>query len=730
MNSQNLDSIITRAADLAIQLDHEYVTLEHLTTALMTDLAVIKVLIGCGVSASDVVTSLTDHLIKSTIDEIPRLISARPSKTSAMERIFHRAYAQAIFSGEDGVNGVDLLISIMSELDSMAAYILSEHGLTREGILAQALENEGIAPVEQPDKFCKNLNEAAKAGDIDPLIGRDFEMASIQEIISRRRKNNVIITGDPGVGKTAIAEGLAYRIVSGDVPAPLKNKIVWSLDVGALTAGTKYRGDFEDRMKKLMEFFEADPNVILFIDEIHMILGAGSTSGSSIDAANILKPALSKGKIQTIGATTYEEYRKHFEKDRAMMRRFQNLVIEESSVEESKQILLGLRDHYEKFHNVSYTDEALNAAVDLSSKYVRQQWLPDKAIDALDRTGAIAKLANNNAHSTIGVSEIEEAISKVAGVPIELIRMTDNDKYKTLAASMKKKVFGQDSAIDEIEDAVILSKSGLREPNKPIASLLFTGPTGTGKTETARRLAEHLAIPLIKYDMSEYMEKHTVSKLIGAPPGYVGFSNGGSGQLITDIEKNPNCVLLIDEVEKAATEVMQVFLQIMDDSRLTSSAGKTVNFDNVIVIMTSNLGARQMATVSMGFRDAVNTSGRSKEDAAVEEFFAPEFRNRLDGYIKFNALEKKHMRKIVHLTIKESNGLLALHNLKMKLTPAAITYLVNNGYTPELGARPMKRLFETKVKKPLSRSILFDRNKKHTKVLVDVEDDTMVFVYS
>lgn len=725
MNQQNLDEIIGRATALAYKLDHEYVTLEHFTVALMTDIDVINILQKCDVSAADIALSVSKYLVETSM---PRKVSKRPGKTAAMERIFHRAYAQAILAGERGVTSVDLIISIMSESDSMTVYLLEKSGLTRELIISKRASDVSEFP-EEPTQFCKNLNEAAQLGEIDPLIGRETEVRDVQEIISRRRKNNVIITGDPGVGKTAIAEGLASKIVSGDVPELLKNKVIWSLDVGALTAGTKYRGDFEDRLKNLMAFFEADPNVILFIDEIHMILGAGSTSNGSVDAANILKPALSKGKIQTIGATTLEEYRKHFEKDRAMMRRFQKMVISESSISDSKKIIRGLQKHYENFHGVSYTDAALDAAVELSAKFINQQYLPDKAIDQIDRTGAIAKLENHGKHVTVGVSEIEAAIAKSAGVPIELIRQSDNDKYKTLAKAMKNKVFGQDEAIEQIEDAVILSKSGLREANKPIASFLFIGPTGTGKTETAKRLAEHLGIKLLKYDMSEYMEKHSVSKLIGAPPGYVGFSEDGSGHLINDIEQYPNSILLIDEVEKAAPEVMQIFLQIMDNSNLANTAGKEVNFNNVIIIMTSNLGARDMDKPTIGFGD---TSGNSNaDDKAVEQFFAPEFRNRLDNIIKFNKLDIKHTRKIVQLIVKETNGLLSTHGLKLKLSPAVVKYLVKNGYSPALGARPLKRLFESKIKKPLSRSILFDKNENAKKVNVEITDEEVItFTYT
>ena len=705
--SFNLNAILSGATELASDLNHDYVTLEHLTLALLSlDSTVTAIISECGADPLAIHTEFTQHL--HNVD-LPKLKGSRPNKTTAMERIFHRAYAQALFSGEAGVTGVDILISVMSEIECPAAYILSRHGLTRESVLTVAISSASTYGGLVPEQFCTNLNDAAERGEIDPLIGRTEEVLAVQEAISRRRKNNIIIVGEPGIGKTAIAEGLASRIVAGDVPPALKKKTIWSLDVGALTAGTKYRGDFEERMKDLMEFFESDPNVILFIDEIHMIMGAGSSSSGTLDAANILKPALSKGTIQTIGSTTNEEYRKNFEKDRALMRRFQKLVIEEPSLTDAKLILKGLQPVYEKFHNVSYTPEAINAAVNLSAKYVHDLKLPDKAIDVIDRLGSKVKLANSGAHTTIDVDLIEEAIAKLARLPIEVVRQTDNDLYKTLAPSLKKSVFGQDGAVDQIEDAIILSKSGLREDHKPIASFLFTGPTGTGKTETAKKLADHLGIKLIRYDMSEYMERHAVSKLIGAPPGYTGYGDGdaGSGKLINDIEANPNCVLLIDEVEKAAPEVMQVFLQIMDDSRLTGSDGKEINFNNVVIIMTSNLGARDMDTDAIGFGSSESNKS-SIQDKAIEEFFAPEFRNRLDSIVKFEKLDKSHMRKILSLMVKDTNVKLKPRGLKIKLDKTTTAFLVENGYTPLLGARPLKRLYEKTVTKPLSRTLMFN----------------------
>ena len=614
-----------------------------------------------------------------------------------------------------------MLLSILTEESCHAKYFCEINGLSRVRILEHVNTiNRSVENEEQLKEYTVNLNKEAENSKIDPLIGRYEEVNDLIHILARRKKNNCVLVGEPGTGKTAIAEGLAKKIVDGEVPDILKNKIVYSLDIGKLLAGTRYRGDFEERIKGVLQTLEANPNTILFIDEIHMIMGAGSAGGSSVDVANLIKPVLGKGRLLTIGATTPDEFAESFEKDRALMRRFARLDIQETNVADTKLIVKGLKEYYEDFHNVKYDDTLLDKSVELTDRYVKTRFFPDKALDIVDAAGATVKLRGD---TDVTMKDIVSVIAKISKIGVDVVDTESTTGYRDLDVRIKNKVYGQNDAVDKIVESILVSKSGLREPNKPIGSFLFVGPTGTGKTETARALAAELQAKLVKFDMSEYQERHSVAKLIGAPPGYVGHAEGkmGQGQLLAAVEDSPNCVLLLDEVEKAAPEVLQVLLQVMDDGRLTGSTGKTVDFTNVVLIMTSNLGASAAETLKIGFGDQMKTGEIGK---AVEKFFTPEFRNRLDSVVQFNKLEKILMIKIVERLIKETNQLLASNerDIKIELTEAAIKQLAEEGYEPSMGARPLKRVFEEKIKKPLSKKVLFDNIDKGT-VTVDYDSE-------
>ena len=614
-----------------------------------------------------------------------------------------------------------MLLSILTEESCHAKYFCEINGLSRVRILEHVNTiNRSVENEEQLKEYTVNLNKEAENSKIDPLIGRYEEVNDLIHILARRKKNNCVLVGEPGTGKTAIAEGLAKKIVDGEVPDILKNKIVYSLDIGKLLAGTRYRGDFEERIKGVLQTLEANPNTILFIDEIHMIMGAGSAGGSSVDVANLIKPVLGKGRLLTIGATTPDEFAESFEKDRALMRRFARLDIQETNVADTKLIVKGLKEYYEDFHNVKYDDTLLDKSVELTDRYVKTRFFPDKALDIVDAAGATVKLRGD---TDVTMKDIVSVIAKISKIGVDVVDTESTTGYRDLDVRIKNKVYGQNDAVDKIVESILVSKSGLREPNKPIGSFLFVGPTGTGKTETARALAAELQAKLVKFDMSEYQERHSVAKLIGAPPGYVGHAEGkmGQGQLLAAVEDSPNCVLLLDEVEKAAPEVLQVLLQVMDDGRLTGSTGKTVDFTNVVLIMTSNLGASAAETLKIGFGDQIKTGEIGK---AVEKFFTPEFRNRLDSVVQFNKLEKILMIKIVERLIKETNQLLASNerDIKIELTEAAIKQLAEEGYEPSMGARPLKRVFEEKIKKPLSKKVLFDNIDKGT-VTVDYDSE-------
>ncbi len=729
--SDKIEELVERAVDMAIENKHEYVTLEHLLYSLLQEEEVIRLMEKSDVDISELNKDVGNHIKVGKQDIVLDKDHVSPQKTQSLERVFHRAFTQVIFSGRKVLEPKDLLVSLFSEAESYAYYFIASSGLDKDELIKSITDEVNKDEESELEKWCINLNKEAEDSKIDPLIGRELEVLALQETLARRRKNNVIIVGEAGVGKTAIAEGLAKKIVDKEVPKLLADKEIWSVDIGAMVAGSKYRGDFEERIKYVLKEMETKGNAIMFIDEIHQILGAGSAGQSNIDAAQILKPILSKGDIQVIGATTYEEYRKHIEKDRALMRRFYKLDVPEPTVEDCKLILEGLRPYYEAFHNIKFEKGTLDYVAEASDKYIQGRYLPDKAIDVIDMVGAKVRLFNHDKKekTQITIKDIERIISKISKLPIEVVDKDETDTYEHLEGRLAKVVFGQDDALTTLVDAILVNKAGLREENKPIGSFLFVGPTGCGKTETARQLASNLNIKLLRYDMSEYMEKHAVSKLIGAPPGYVGYSEGsvGSGQLINDVEQYPNCVLLLDEVEKAATEVLQILLQIMDDGKLTSSDGKTVNFRNAILIMTSNLGAIDMEKNAIGF-GSLEIVGA--DDSAVESFFAPEFRNRLDATVKFGKLTKAIILKIVDKIIDETNVLLQPKKVKISMLKNTKVWLSENGYNETMGARPLKRLFEEKIKKPLSREILFGQLKNGGSVRVTVENDEIIFTYS
>ena len=717
-----LDNIITCAVNYASERNHEYVTLEHLMLCCLEDEDVLQVLDEiddqheCDLAKADLVNYLADDTVNGLKGEI--VYDGKPKKTEGVERVMQRAFAQVIFSARDQVSSIDLFVSILSENDTHAKYICELNGIDRLSVVQVLTAMSGNTGLKEAEEFLINLNAKAAEMEIDRLIGRHEEVSDVVHILARRKKNNPLLIGEPGVGKTAIAEGLALKIVEGQVPNALKDKVVYSLDIGSLLAGTKYRGDFEERIKVVLDSLEADKNVILFIDEIHMIMGAGSAGSSNVDVANLLKPLLGRGKLLTMGATTNDEYSTHFEKDKALLRRFQRVDIEPTDVPTTTEIMKGLKPFFEEFHGVTYTDELVAKSVDLADRYIKNKFFPDKAVDVIDAAGATVKLRGEE---IVNTSDIVHVISKMSKIGADVIDVDSTEGYKSLDKRIKTKVFGQDEAVDQIVEAILVAKAGLREEGQPIGSFLLVGPTGTGKTETAKQLAAQLEAKLIRFDMSEYQERHSVSKLIGAPPGYVGHAEGkmGQGQLLTSVEENPNCVLLLDEVEKAAPEVLQLLLQVMDDGRLTGATGKTTDFSNVIMLMTSNLGAADGETNKIGFGDQVKKDTDTK---AIKAFFAPEFRNRLDAVIKFNKLGKPVIEKIVGRLEDEINLQLKDKNIEVVLDAKAIKYFMENGYSPDMGARPLKRLFEKDLKKPLSKKILFE-DLKDVKLNVTVNGD-------
>ncbi len=730
-----IDHIVAEATQLAKNLSHEYVTLEHVFLSMVRFDPFRDLLVQFGADADGLDAELEMYLLQASNLVVADL---EPKKTHSLERVFNRALTQVLFSSRTKLELMDLFLSIHSENNSYAHYFMVKYGLDRAKLVEMYNKNyksesgKTVASADRADKvlehYCDNLNTVAKEGKIDPVIGRAQETADIIEILARRNKSNVLMVGDPGVGKTAIAEGLALSIVSKAVPAYLQGYTVYNLDIGSLLAGSKYRGDFEEKIQEIISALNVKGNAILFIDEAHQMRGAGSGSQSSVDFSNMIKPALSKGKIKVIASTTWEEYTQSFEKDRALMRRFQRVTIDEPSPETTKDILYGLRFNFEKFHGGSISDEAIDAAVELSVRYQTDKKLPDKAIDLIDACCAKHKIKNNV--WTVTRSDIVSALSRITKIPVDQISNTQSTgsagAVNALEAKIKTKLYGQDNAVESVLDKIYVSKAGLKAVNKPVGNFLFLGPTGTGKTELAKLLSENLGMKLIRYDMSEYQEKHTVAKLIGAPPGYVGYDDGnlGGGLLISDIEKNPNCIILMDEIEKAHPDVSNILLQMMDEGTVTSSNGKKADCRNAIIILTSNLGAADNEKNNIGF-GKLQKSG--EDDKAVKDFFRPEFRNRLDGIVKFNKLDKLSMRKIVNKFVGELNDLLLDKQLRVRLTEKAVDELIMHGFDAKMGARPLQRKINDSIKVPLSKKILFENITEGTTIIVDFSIDQFEF---
>ncbi len=728
--SEPVDRVIIRANDCAIENDHEYLTTEHILWSLLHEREIQEVISGIGSKPNILRDTVESYILTSLPRRTKNKNDEPPPRTTAVQRIFHRAITSSIMAGDSNFSLVTILLCIYSEQNSHSLYFLEKYDIHKEDIIDYMKKNH--TPSEEPDEgnmldsYCKNLNEASIEGHIDPVVGRETEIADTIEVLARRKKNNIVYVGHPGVGKTGLAEGLAKKIVEGDVPAAIADSEVYSLDLGAMIAGTKYRGEFEERLKGVLDEIDKKGNVILFIDEIHMIMGAGATSSGTMDAGNLMKPMLAKGTLRCLGATTFDEYEKSFQKDKALMRRFQKYEITEPSVSDTKIILRGLKKYYEDFHGVSYADDILDVAVDLSVRYMKSKYLPDKAIDIMDAAGAYAKLNNKK---TVTDKIIINSAAKLAKIPANMIDVTENAHIATIATKLKDKLYGQDHVIDTIEEAIVMAKSGVETKSKPIGSYLLSGKTGTGKTYFAKMLAETLGVTLVRFDMSEYQEKHTVAKLIGAPPGYVGHGEGGagSGLLTNAVENDPNCVLLLDEIEKAAPEVSQILLQVMDDGRLTSSNGKTVDFSNVILLLTSNLGAADSEKSKIGFTAGNNNS---EQNAAIKKYFAPEFRNRLDGILMFNPLTLNEIRLIVSRQIDELNQSLQDKNVRVSVRADAKTWLSVNGFDPNMGARPLERLLRDQVKKPIAREILFGQLTKGGKVSVRVSKNELSLTYT
>ena len=758
MLSRNLEQTLHRALSLASERRHEYATLEHLLLGLVEDTDAATVLKACGVDLDKLRNDLTEFLDK----DLAGLATDRPGDpkpTAGFQRVVQRAAIHVQSSGRDEVTGANVLVALFSERESHAVYFLQLQDMTRldavnfisHGI-AKAPGRAAQRPVagsntptpesnqpeqereEKPNRrsqdaltnYCVNLNKKAMAGKIDPLIGRDHEIERTIQILCRRTKNNPLYVGDPGVGKTAIAEGLAKRIVEGDVPEVLVKCTIFALDMGSLLAGTRYRGDFEERLKAVVNELEAQPGAILFIDEIHTVIGAGATSGGAMDASNLLKPALASGTLRCIGSTTYKEFRNYFEKDRALVRRFQKIDVNEPSVEDSVKILRGLKLNYEKHHKVRYTDEAIRAAVELSAKYIHDRKLPDKAIDVIDEAGASRMLLpENKRRKTVTLKDVEEIVAKIARIPPKSVSADDKETLRNLERDLKSMVFGQDKAIEALAAAIKLARAGLREPEKPIGNYLFSGPTGVGKTEVARQLAATMGIELIRFDMSEYMERHSVSRLIGAPPGYVGFDQGG---MLTDaIDQHPHAVLLLDEIEKAHPDLFNILLQVMDHGKLTDHNGKTVDFRNIILIMTTNAGASDMAKEAIGFGREVR---QGEDDDAIKRLFTPEFRNRLDATITFAGLTPEIVGRVVEKFVMQLEAQLADRNVTIELSSAAKEWLAERGYERLFGARPLGRVIQEHIKKPLAEELLFGKLVKGGAVKVTMKDNKLEFEFT
>ncbi|PZO51751.1 MAG: ATP-dependent Clp protease ATP-binding subunit ClpA [Alphaproteobacteria bacterium] len=752
--SRTLEHTLRRALSLANDHQHEFVTLEHLLLSLIDDDDAAGVMHACKVDLDKLRANL-DSYLETELDSlvVPNRDHEEPRPTAGFQRVLQRAMLHVDSSGGREVTGANVLVALFSERESHAAYFLQEqdmtrydavnfiaHGLPKRAGAAQPRPVRGAQEGEDGERvvkqgsealaaYCVNLNKKAREGKIDPLIGREAEVMRAIQILCRRQKNNPLLVGDPGVGKTAIAEGLARKINEKQVPEVLADATIFSLDMGSLLAGTRYRGDFEERLKSVMKELENHPKAVLFIDEIHTVIGAGATSGGAMDASNLLKPALQSGQLRCMGSTTYKEYRQHFEKDRALARRFQKIDVNEPSIPDAIKILNGLKPYFEEYHKVKYTDEAIKAAVELSARHMGDRKLPDKAIDVIDESGASMMLLKpEQRKNVIDVTDVEEVVSRMARIPAKSVSKDDSEMLASLPADLKRVVFGQDNAIDQLSAAIRMARAGLREPQKPIGCYLFAGPTGVGKTEVARSLANIMGIELLRFDMSEYMERHTVSRLIGAPPGYVGFDQGG---LLTDgVDQHPHSVLLLDEIEKAHPDLFNILLQVMDNGTLTDANGKKVDFRNVILIMTTNAGASDAAKQGIGF-------GAGKKDheneEAIKRLFTPEFRNRLDATISFGGLPPEVVRSVVQKFIIQLEGQLAERNVQIEITDKAADWLATRGYDENFGARPLSRLISEYVKKPMADELLFGKLKTGGIVKIDIDPadkDKLKFSYS
>ena len=749
--STTLEQAIHAALALANARRHELATLEHLLLSLIDEPQAAKVMRACSVNIDELRKTLIDFIDDDLSTLVTDVDGSEAVPTAAFQRVIQRAAIHVQSSGRSEVTGANVLVAIFAERESNAAYFLQEQDMTRYdavNFIAHGVakdpsfgETRPVTGAQEQDdqkttevdgdgkesalaKYCVDLNAKSAKGDIDPLIGRLYEVERCIQVLCRRRKNNPLLVGDPGVGKTAIAEGLALKITRGETPDVLAKSTIYSLDMGALLAGTRYRGDFEERLKAVVKELEDHPDAILFIDEIHTVIGAGATSGGAMDASNLLKPALQGGKLRCMGSTTYKEFRQHFEKDRALSRRFQKIDVNEPSVDDTIKILLGLKPYFEKHHDLRYTQDAIKTAVELSARYIHDRKLPDKAIDVIDEAGAAQHLvAESKRRKSIGPKDIEAVVAKIARIPPKNVSKDDAEMLKDLEKTLKRVVFGQDKAITALASAIKLARAGLREPEKPIGNYLFAGPTGVGKTEVAKQLADSLGVELLRFDMSEYMEKHAVSRLIGAPPGYVGFDQGG---ILTDgVDQHPHCVLLLDEMEKAHPDVYNILLQVMDHGKLTDHNGRTVDFRNVILIMTSNAGASEMAKSAIGF-------GRNKREgedtAAIERTFTPEFRNRLDAVISFAALSREVILQVVEKVVLQLEAQLMDRHVHIELTPEAASWLAEKGYDDRMGARPLARVIQEHIKKPLAEELLFGKLMKGGVVQVVVRDGAIELV--
>ncbi len=730
--SDQLQVVFEKAVADCKKLGHEYVTLEHLVFAMLCEEKFFELIVNFGADGEYIKTNL-EHYLKNQLDDIkvdPIPKGFKPKKTQTVERVLNRAFTQVLFSGRQSIELIDVFLSALSEKRSYAIFYVNKGGVDRDkfaDFINSEIEDEEEEQVTdaQSEKalraFTTNLNESVKKSKVDPVIGREIELEQIALGLGRRTKNNVLLVGDPGVGKTAIAEGMAFNIVNGNVPEFLKDYTVYNLDISSMLAGSKYRGDFEERFKLVLKALQSKGKTVLFIDEAHMMSGAGAGGQSnSNDLANMMKPALSKGNIKVVASTTWEEFRKYFEKDRALMRRFQRVTVDEPTPEMAIDILKGIKKYYEKHHNAEITDSAIETAVKLSVKYLTDKKLPDKAIDLIDVACSRFNLKDSE-HKIVDTSEIQYELAKMAKLPVDTVKEKESENLASLEKNLKGEVYGQDDAITEVVDKILVAQAGLKADNKPIGSFVFMGPTGTGKTETAKQLARQLGVPMIRFDMSEYQEKHSVSKLIGSPPGYVGFEDN-AGLLITKLQENPHCVLLLDEIEKSHPDVSTILLQLMDNGKVTGSNGKEADARNIVLIMTTNLGAADAEKNVIGFGSQDN----DYEDKELKKFFAPEFRNRLDGIITFGKLSKETMIKIVGKFLVELKNQVKEKNIKITISDEAIDYLVEKGFDKRMGARPLQRVIDKDIKRQLSKEMLFGNLKQGGSVKIDVKDDQIV----